>query len=60
MDALTACNIAVPIKLFCEEGLVSYEEQRARKVVIVSSCSVYNSRILRQPQDKFEGWSFAR
>jgi hypothetical protein len=26
MDALTAYNIAAPVKLFCKDGLVSHEE----------------------------------
>ena len=26
MDALTAYNMAAPVKLFCKEGLVSHEE----------------------------------
>lgn len=26
MDALTAYNVAAPIKLFCKDGLVSHEE----------------------------------
>ena len=26
MDALTAYNVAAPVKLFCKEGLVSHEE----------------------------------